>query len=72
MIAEIESPSPVLLLSMVDNVPYNLALVASPAPAACVAEVHDTALHVLIGLGVACNLAIVSFKLGQAVVPVYR
>lgn len=72
MVAEVEASAPVLLLAVVDDISNDFALVTAAATTPCVTQVHDATFHVFIGLGVTSDLAIVSFKLCDAVVPVNR
>jgi hypothetical protein len=60
---------PILLLSMIDDVPYDATLVASSSAPSCAAQVHDGAWELIFGLDVACDHTVILFELARVVVP---
>ena len=72
MIMVVSALDPVLLLTMVDNISYNGALVTTSATPTCIWKVHNATNKLIFWFYVACDGPVVRFKLPNVIVPMNR
>jgi hypothetical protein len=70
MIVKVEPSPPILLLSMIYDCTDDLSFVTATAAASSVTQIHDAALHVILGLGEPSDLPVVFLQVTKTVVPV--